>query len=129
MYRRYNEPAVDEQEREIQEIVTLTLIKTDDNLEDEVINRVWDTLKKQRNQSHFEQSDGEEVSLTATSADWKYYHADTLAFSLAPANRTIVFQLEVEHPRSGKKFKVYYSKGETQFCDNLTDKFDETLLV
>jgi len=67
------------------------------------------------------------VDFVRETEDWDTYHPDILMLSTTVT--TFVYQLEVTHPLTGLRFKRFYYRGTAQFCETLTDTFDNKRLI
>jgi len=67
------------------------------------------------------------VITRVTDQEWPNYHIDCLR--LANKHPALVLELQVQHPQTGKEFKIFYAKNKSQFCDSMTDTFSDALLV
>jgi hypothetical protein len=62
-----------------------------------------------------------------TSNIWHSYHASLL--KLSGKYQNMVFQIDVLHPKTKLKFRVYYADNQHRICDAIDEEFDKTKLI
>jgi len=67
------------------------------------------------------------VMVSRKTNDWPYYHSESLVISTILTN--FVYQLDIEHRTTSRKFRRFYYDGKARFCESPTETFDKKLLI
>jgi len=67
------------------------------------------------------------IDRTRTTSRWFTYHADCIRLSYTL--KTLLFQLDVIHPDSGKQYRIFYVDGKSQICKDANAAFNKKQLI